>query len=283
VLSISEFATKMQTRGGLAKSSRFVLRINNAGMPNHFLTVSPMATIFRPDLEFYCTSVNLPGKTFINEDIRRFGYGTIERRPTGMTFSEITTTFLVDNQGTQSRFFNSWMDYIYGISDGIRDSKTLQQMNGTPADVGFVFETAYPSTYLTNIDIFLLNENIEVTAQTDLSRAAVLHYQVIDAFPIVVGDMDLNWNNNNQLAAFSVTFGARAVIDNRIPESYRYAGTPYAHPNQAEIDSLITNAELKGATSATADRVNPRSPRGADPLNVFGPKTKRLDPSSPNS
>lgn len=157
------------------------------------------------DLMFFIDGTNLPGMFHIFSDIRRFGYGQLERRPLNQIFSELTCTIMLDRKGNNLGLFNRWMDFIIGVDPLMSETKN-EMINQFTGGNGYTSEVAYPHSYQCDIDIFILDEYVEYGTQVDLEKNSVVHYRLYDAYPSAVGDMDLNWNNNDTIARFPVTF-----------------------------------------------------------------------------
>lgn len=244
MFNVSDFATKISD-AGLAKSSRFLMRINAPSFPEHFINKYGKYLGIN-NLDLYCNSLNLPGKSFVNSDIRRFGYGNIERRPHNVSYSELTADFYLDMKGSQLNFFNAWMDYILGVKDIPGAVTGFSEQ----AQESYSHEVAYPNTYLTTVDIYLLREDVNPKRQQDLSDISVRHYKIHDAFPSTIGDVDLAWQNQNTLMRFPVTFQYKTFEDVNVAYKYQYKGVSYVHPHQEQIDSFIDNEQRIGRQEA---------------------------------
>lgn len=201
MLNIDKFNSKMNEAGGPVNSSKFIMRI----APKQSSWVDRAASDLVNDLVFFIDSVNLPGKFHSFSDIRRFGYGQLERRPNFQTFSEITCTVILDRKGNNLGFFNRWMDYILG-SGGLMTETKNEMIGQNGGLTGYTHEHAYPDTYLTDIDIFVLDQHINYGDQVDPEKNCVVHYKLHDAYPSSIGDTDLNWNNNNTIARAPIIF-----------------------------------------------------------------------------
>lgn len=201
MLNIDQFNAKMNEAGGPVKSSKFVMRI----VPKGGSWLAASGADQASNLMFFIDSVNLPGVNHIFSDIRRFGYGPLERRPLNQIFSELTCTVILDRKGNNLGLFNRWMDFIIGVEPLMYETKNemIDQFTGGN---GYTYEVAYPYSYQADIDIFVLDEYVKYGGQVDPERNCVVHYRIYDAYPSNIGDMDLNWNNNDTIARFPMTF-----------------------------------------------------------------------------
>ena len=64
------------------------------------------------NLRFKCQSADLPGKTFGVDE--RKDYVITSKHPYGMTFTDLSLTFICTSSMEEREFFDSWMDNIIG-------------------------------------------------------------------------------------------------------------------------------------------------------------------------
>lgn len=124
-------------------------------------------------LSLRCENASLPGRSISTADLRI--YGPTEKFPYQSSYEDITLTFIVTGSMLEKTFFNTWMDYI----------NPTQNWN---------FE--YKKNYVSDITI----------TQYDISDNEVHNIKLIDAFPLSVNGMDLDWSNDNTYHKISVTF-----------------------------------------------------------------------------
>lgn len=93
------------------------------------------------------------------------------------------------------RTYSPWTIDVYADTDfSVRNAfeSWIDTMQKNSASSGAVLPTIYQSDLM----VEALDRNDRV----------VKTYKIIDAFPISVGSMPLDWDANNQIATFSVTF-----------------------------------------------------------------------------
>ena len=90
-------------------------------------------------------------------------YGPIEKYPYQNSYNDINLTFIVDEDMHQRIFFDLWMNFISSTND---------------------FNFKYKIDYCTDLYVFQYNTKNEITYGVRL----------IDAFPIAVNQMDLDWS-----------------------------------------------------------------------------------------
>jgi hypothetical protein len=201
--NISEFQSRINDAGGLTRTNRFRVEIGIPKIMNSLDGTSINLQVKNPALfnqlnstqkylEYFCEAAHIPGVALNTHEYRRYGYGSIEKRPFAATFTDITLTFLFDNKRKNYDFFQYWLnsinnyDYRSGISG--ESSNKITGLN--------LFELEYKDNYSTEVRIFLLDD----TGNT------VASYVMTEAFPIFVGDIPLSWNDTNGVIRIPITF-----------------------------------------------------------------------------
>jgi len=152
----------------LAKPSRFKVVFT----PKKNTTL--LNRIINPEkLSFRCDSTSLPGRNIATGDMRI--YGPTEKFPYQSMYDDITMTFICTDSMVEKTFFDQWMEVI------------------NPQD-NWNFD--YKENYSMNISIEQF-DNIG-----NISHAITL----IDAFPVSMNDMPLDWSNGDSFHKVSVTF-----------------------------------------------------------------------------
>ena len=135
-------------------------------------------------------AANLPGVSTLITDVRRQGYGPLERRITGLTFNDLNVTFLLDNAGNVLQFFDRWLREIYSYSKLPGEGSVDEITGGTLGQVGFYDD------YVGTIKITMY----------DAYTQKIATYTLIDAFPGQVNQVDLSWRQVDEIAELQVTF-----------------------------------------------------------------------------
>ena len=139
-------------------------------------------------LSLRCESVQIPGVNFFtNDEVRRYGFGQIERRPYLPTFNPLTLQFVVDRNAKVIDFFNKWTNGIvnyntdFGMSPGSKKYKP--------------YLLKYRDQFMSpTMRIWIYDE-------TNLTSFGVKLY---DAYPLTTGNIDLNWGQSNEAMKYSV-------------------------------------------------------------------------------
>jgi hypothetical protein len=138
---------------------------------NKFKVVMPIIESNNTPI-FTCHIAQLPGKTFATMEQKT--YGPLEKFPYLATYNDIDLTFYVDGNMTEKIFMDQWMNLV---------------TNNTTNDIG------YKSGYAKQIEIY----------QYDDALKEIYHVKLIDAYPISMNQLDLDWSAEN-FHSLSVTF-----------------------------------------------------------------------------
>jgi len=176
--SVNEMLSTINANGGLAKSSKFMVRITG-----------PFALNFGSDLRFFCDSASLPGISYMTDEIRMSGYGNIEKRPYATNLQDVQLTFYCDTSGNVFNYFHNWSQKIFNFNQSVNP-------NGTTSAGLTVGSFAYPKDYFGIVDLLVYDENSN----------EFLSYQLIEAYPITVGDVQVAWDQSDTLLKLPITF-----------------------------------------------------------------------------
>ena len=184
--NVRDMVAKMSERGGLVKSSKFNVNIVKAPV------------VLDEDLKFYCTSAVLPGITYQTDEIRVAGYGNIEKRPYASIFQEVMLEFHCDNDGRVFDFFHQWSQSVFNFNN-----KT--PLGGQTARGLSKGTFAYPKDYFGTIILTVFDETKkDAEAQEDGNQ--VIAYHLEEAYPLSIGDMQVSWDQSDQLLKLPVLF-----------------------------------------------------------------------------
>lgn len=136
-------------------------------------------------LSLRCEQAELPSRTFATAE-KKIGSVPVQRFPYASTYNDLTLTFLVSGDMTEKLFFDAWMNIINPTSN---------------------FNFNYKRDYSTDI----------VVRQYDMSNNLTYDVLIIDAFPIAVNQLDLDWSNDgvHKLSiVFAYTYWTNNTLDN---------------------------------------------------------------------
>lgn len=186
--------------------------INNDVLPSHsyLVTFAPFRSGFpenqpltnfvtnkRSTLLMRCENVILPTPSLLEEEnIRRYGYGPVEKVPYGVQFSDVSMTWLVDSNSEIIDFMHQWMNTIV-MHDSPNANMAQSAEKRDNLERYRPFEVGYKDAY-TNpiIRVYVYNRQQEI----------VTEYELFDVFPMNIQSMNLAWSDENQLQKLTVNF-----------------------------------------------------------------------------
>ena len=193
--SISQMLSAVNSVGGLSKASKFMVTITRSTNANiGRADRGPVIIGGAQNLTFLCDSAYLPGLGYQTDEIRMSGYGNVEKRPYATIFQDIPLTFYSDADGSVFKYFHAWMQSIFAFNDAANPNGTVK---GLPMN-----SFQYPSEYYGVVEIIHMNE-INTTKESDNT---IVKYQLLEAYPISIGDIQVDWNMNDQILKIPVTF-----------------------------------------------------------------------------
>lgn len=142
----------------LAKANRFDVSIP---VP---LVLIPYRGVAKT-LSLRCESTTLPTRTFSTLE-QKFGSNPVEKYPYMSNYNDVEMTFIVSGNMEEKIFFDAWMEYI----------------NPT-----YKYDFRYKTDYISTLKINQYDERNNLTYSVNL----------IDAYPIAVDQMDLNWGSTD--------------------------------------------------------------------------------------
>lgn len=180
--NVNEMLATINANGGFSKASKFIVRITPP---------TSLLSNINNDFTFFCDSATLPGLSYQTDEIRMHGYGNSEKRPYAPIFQDVNVTFFNDSDGRVLKFLHLWQQSIYNFNDATNPNATAR---------GIVSNSfAYPGGsdgYYGVVDIIHYDE----------SQKEIISFQLFEAYPVSVGDIQVDWNLNDQLIKIPVTF-----------------------------------------------------------------------------
>jgi hypothetical protein len=221
--SINEMMSHINGRNGLSKSSKFMAYFRK--YPNGIATLGE-----ERDLSFLCDAVSVPGIAYQSDDIRSSGYGNIQKRPYATIYQDVTLNFFCDNDGVVVDFMHKWLQAVFNFNNS--SSQTSTTASGLAPNT-----FAYPQDYFGTIEIIQYFDQ-------DETEEEVFSVKLEEAYPISMGDIHLDWNNQDTLTKISVTFTytywtSNALDQGKLDNTTR-ARTESLQTNQTRIDSNLS-------------------------------------------
>ena len=183
-LSMVNFRSVSDDYGGLIKSCKFAVQIRPIG--ENILQYSD----FCRDFTYLCEVAEMPGRGFMNIDIRY--YGPNHKLPFQTTYEDMNLTFLCRAESIERQFFDDWMQLI----------------NPTNS-----FDFYYRDQYRSEIDIFQFADYSEEDNGYPTAKYVIT---IHNAYPILVNPQPMTWGDDQfqrVITSFTYTHWTRRGYD----------------------------------------------------------------------
>lgn len=188
--NVNTFRSNITQNNGVLKNNKFMVRMYS---PKGFQATQDSQTLTNTSrfIEFWCESANIPGVSLNVNEVRRYGYGTIEKKPYASLNNDINMSFIGDAKGAIWTYFQQWLRLIvnYDMRQGITAQSGIM-----PGQTPFLL--SYKEEYAVDIYLYVFDD----------SGNEILRIVLREAYPIFVGDVQLNWGDTNSLMRIPVTF-----------------------------------------------------------------------------
>jgi hypothetical protein len=124
-------------------------------------------------------------------EFKKQGYGTFDRRPVTLIMPDLTLSIMLDSMGNNLGFFQEWMTNIQNID--VSKGQQTEKNGASP------FEVKYRDNYIAQI----------LVTTFDQAGTPITKLTAYEAFPSVLGDVSLGWNQTDEIARVSVNFQLR--------------------------------------------------------------------------
>jgi len=114
------------------------------------------------NLSFRCETAQLPSRTLATAE-QKYGSNPVEKFPYQSNYNELDLTFIVSDDMSEKLFFDAWLDYI----------------NPT-----YSYNFKYKSNYISTLQV----------NQYGVDGKKTYSINVVDAYPISVNQLDLDWS-----------------------------------------------------------------------------------------
>lgn len=185
-LTMLDFRAISDDYGGLIKSSKFAVQIRPIG--EYIVNYAQ----FCRDFTYLCEIAEMPGRGFMNLDVRY--YGPSHKLPFQTSYEDINLTFLCRAESIERQFFDDWMLVINPINS---------------------FDFNYRDQYRSEIDIFQFADYSE---DDDGSHTAKYFITLHNAYPILVNPQPMTWGDDQfqrLIVSFTYTHWSRRGYDPR--------------------------------------------------------------------
>ena len=249
--TISNFRSELEN-GNVLPSHSYLATFSPFRMSEETVTLNQMLAAYRDPLTMRCENVVLPTIQLLEEEnIRRYGYGPVEKIPYGVQFGDLTMTWIIDRYSEIPDFFHHWMNSIVTY-----EAKGALMRNGISTRPGLGSRGAYEMGFKDDYTCPVLTVNVY-----DYQLTAVADYIMYDVFPMNIQSANLSWADENQYQKFTVTF-AFTDMETRAPvKKYKELVNDFetGKINPYEEKQQITNKGRDAARDSTQSEVDPRT------------------------
>lgn len=186
--NINEFSADVQQRG-YVKTNLFEVWVS-APVPG-----------FNTNLSRHMTNridqVRIPGISFQNLDVSRYGVGPTQKQPYNAQFNEISFNLICDQYGDSWQFWHDWLRYIYDFTP-----------YAAPGEGNIFSQANYSMNYKDEYS------GVMSIVMYGMDGLAVKRIDMFNAFPTSIKEMPVSWEDQNNLLKLniSVTFKEYTVV-----------------------------------------------------------------------
>lgn len=155
--------------------------------------VLDLNSLSKTDLTLRAESVRAPGITINTSQVNRYGIGPIQKFPNNGNFTDTSMTFLCDRNSYIWVFWYQWLNSVFVFDEN--DRNLYSQGNDYST-----YRSNYKDDYATDIEIDVYNYDVGPGSGIVSNRI-----KLIDAFPVSVNDVNLDWGQNNTNLKITVT------------------------------------------------------------------------------
>lgn len=180
--NVADFRSQISKNkfGSLALTNKFIVRITP---PSAIFSGIGDAYPTMPELSFFCSTTNLPGKTIGTFDYKPIAYGQMNKMPLNRENDSLTTTFFGDSKYLIMNFFHRWLNYIVQDGGEVWNNRAYRELG-------------YKEDYSTTIEII----------GYDYDSAERITYTFYEAFPTQVGAVQMGWEQNDSVIQIPIEF-----------------------------------------------------------------------------
>ena len=189
--NINEFRSKVGQLGVLKSSSVMVNIFFGSQFGLRQFQYSQQFGNIVNEFQFSAEATNLPGVSLATTEIRRHGYGVIEKKPYVPIFTDINVVFRLDQNAHIYSFFQTWMKMIINFDGRGSINSVTGALKGQA-----MYEVAYKDNYMSTIGITMMDQQGKEPIKIILT----------EAYPIFLGDIPLAWQATNDYVKVPVRF-----------------------------------------------------------------------------
>jgi len=192
--NIQEFKSTVENRG-IQKNNKFLVKFFIPPLMRESISSQmggnqvQLAQKASKEMQFWCDTAVLPGIQLSLRQVIRYGYGPIEKKPFAPLFNDVTFTVMQDQKNINWSWFHSWLSTVV-LWDARRG------ILGSPEQKIKPFEIFYKEDYIVDLDVTCFNDMGNPVTRIVLRQA----------YPFTMGDLPLNWADNNTFMKMPISF-----------------------------------------------------------------------------
>lgn len=254
--------------------SQKFLSVDLARTSNFVVTIVPpvdLATERYQEVAYLCTAATMPGRRILTQESKPYGYGPTVKTPYDSIFDDIELTFYIDaDRASSLELFHRWLNYIMVNNNEFPDIAHVSRYKDKYIALKFnIFMISkYPgmadptSQFASVNDADFNNAGLGQTISDfgvlagDRSITgnsyALVQCELFDAFPIEVGQIQLDWSDDDQIAKCTVRMAFRTAEYTFGDHQYKFGKHYYA---KSAYETTSTAAEAS-AGRTLSDLIN---------------------------
>lgn len=181
--SITDFQGVIDKRGGLSTTNRYVVYI---AAPEDFAQM-------QSDIPYLCEVASFPSRSIATADQKI--YGPMRKIARESLYGDISLSFIVTEDFKIKDHFDSWLNKI---QDPVS------------------YDPSYYDSYIGTLYIGQLKNSGTPNLPTSESSNFPYSIELQEAYPTLVGDLQLNWSDNNVYHKLQVNFAYRRWLNRKI-------------------------------------------------------------------
>lgn len=147
-------------------------------------------------IRFSVDSVNFPSTGSQVYNVRRYGYGALERKPVFPTFNQIQMTIQLDEQTKYQTFFHDWSRRVTNFDFDTGGSSSPSYYRGAAGTQLYSYEIGYKLDYSVDLMLQIYNSMGE--------QVKTIFFR--EAYPVTVADINYAWGHENDYVKLPVMF-----------------------------------------------------------------------------
>ena len=221
------------SKNGVLQTNKFIVAFNSPVCMQGIYFGTKQGTAYTSSVEqlmqLRAESVKVPGVALLQSDINRYGIGPSQKMPFNARFTENAITFVSDRNSQIYMYFYTWLNKIFDFSGSAYES-----------NIGASYATEYKDNYATDLHVYVY----------DNAGNQVQDIVMYKAYPESINDINLSWNDSNNLLKVTVSISYRdwAMVG--------VSNAPGSAPIQPQLSPATTFEGNPTATPAISESTN---------------------------